>query len=146
MQRVYNHAHSLRSCMGLPTDIASVPVESMAEENEDEDKDIVCDHPYLPTFKCCSELQLQGVPGFLDDPVLERGWEARHSCPRASPPMRCSVDGRHPPLRTCLSAHALEREWEARHPCQRTSRSMRWSVDGRHPPLLMCFWAHVLER
>ena len=23
------------------------------------------DYPYLPTFKCCSESQLQGVPGFL---------------------------------------------------------------------------------
>ena len=30
---------------------------------------------YPPTFKCCSELQLQGVPGFLDDPVVQPGGE-----------------------------------------------------------------------
>ena len=33
------------------------------------------DYPYPPTFKCCSELQLQGVPGFLDDPVVQPGGE-----------------------------------------------------------------------
>ena len=44
MQRVCNHADSLRSYMGLPADTASVPEESMAEENEDEDDDIVCVH------------------------------------------------------------------------------------------------------
>ena len=41
MLRVYNHADSLRSYMGLPADTASVPEESMAEENEDEDEEIV---------------------------------------------------------------------------------------------------------
>ena len=44
MQRVYNHADSLRSYMGLPTNTTSVPKESMGEENEDEDEDIVCVH------------------------------------------------------------------------------------------------------
>ena len=44
MQQVYNHADSLQSYMGLPADTASVPEESMAEENEDEDEDIVCVH------------------------------------------------------------------------------------------------------
>ena len=29
------------------------------------------DYPYLFFFKCCAELQLQGVPGFLDDPVVQ---------------------------------------------------------------------------
>ena len=33
------------------------------------------DYPYPPTFKCCSELQLQGVTGFLDDPVVQPGGE-----------------------------------------------------------------------
>ena len=87
-----------------------------------------------------------------------------HPCSRASLPMRWSVDGRHPPLLTCLSAHALERGWEAptlahvplcpcagawmggTHPCSRASLPMRWSVDGRHPPLLTCLFAHALER
>ena len=36
-----------------------------------------------------------------------------HPCSHASLPMRWSVDGRHPPLLTRLSAHALERGWEA---------------------------------
>ena len=36
-----------------------------------------------------------------------------HSCSLASLPMRWSVNGRHPLLLTCLSAHALERGWEA---------------------------------
>ena len=70
----------------------------------------------------------------------------------------------HPPLLTCLSAHALECGWEAPtlahlplcpcagvwmggpHPCSRASLPMRWSVDGRHPPLLTCLSAHALER
>ena len=114
--------------------------------------------------------------------ALERGWEAptlahvplcpcagvwmggTHSCLRASLPMRWSVDGRHPLLLTCLSAHALERGWEAptlahvslcpcagpwmggTHSCSRVSLPMRWSVDGRHPLLLTCLSAHALER
>ena len=114
--------------------------------------------------------------------ALERGWEAptlahvplcpcagawmgrTHSCSRASLPMRWSVDGRHPLLLTCLSAHALERGWEAptlahvplcpcagawmggTHSCSRASLPMRWSVDGRHPLLLTCLSAHALER
>ena len=32
------------------------------------------DYPYLPFFKCCAKLQLQGVPGFLDDPVVQPRW------------------------------------------------------------------------
>ena len=36
-----------------------------------------------------------------------------HPCSHAFLPMRWSVDGRHPPLLTCLSAHALERGWES---------------------------------
>ena len=44
MRRVYNHADSLGSYMGLPADTASVPEESMAKENEGEDEEIVCDH------------------------------------------------------------------------------------------------------
>ena len=44
MQRVYNHAVSLHTYMGLPTDIASVPEEPMADEAEGEDKDIVYIH------------------------------------------------------------------------------------------------------
>ena len=114
--------------------------------------------------------------------ALERGWEAptlahvplcpcagawmggTHSCSRVSLPMRWSVDGRHPLLLTCLSAHALERGWEAptlahvplcpctgawmggTHSCSRASLPMRWSVDGRHPLLLTCLSAHALER
>ena len=114
--------------------------------------------------------------------ALERGWEAptlahvplcpcarawmggTHSCSRVSLPMQWSVDGRHPLLLTCLSAHALERGWEAptpahvplcpcagawmggTHSCSRVSLPMRWSVDGRHPPLLTCLSAHALER
>ena len=42
MQRVYDHADSLRSYVGLPANTTFVPEESMAEENEDEDEDIVC--------------------------------------------------------------------------------------------------------
>ena len=118
----------------------------------------------------------------LSTHALERGWEAptlahvplcpcagawmggTHSCSRASLPMRLSVDGRHPLLLTCLSAHALERGWEAptlahaplcpcdgasmggTHSCSRASLPMRWSVDGRHPLLLTCLSAHALER
>ena len=44
MQRVYNHADSLQSYMGLPADTASVLEESMAEESEDADEDIVFVH------------------------------------------------------------------------------------------------------
>ena len=33
------------------------------------------DSPYPPIFKCCGELQLQGVPGFLDDLVVQLGGE-----------------------------------------------------------------------
>ena len=33
------------------------------------------DYPYLPTFKCYCKLQLHGVPGFLDDPVVQPGGE-----------------------------------------------------------------------
>ena len=63
------------------------------------------DYPYLPTFKCCSELQIYPCAG---------AWMGgTHPCSRASLPMRWCVDGRHPPLLTCLSAHALERGWEA---------------------------------
>ena len=36
-----------------------------------------------------------------------------HPCSRASLPMRWSVDGRRPPLLTCLSTHVPERGWEA---------------------------------
>ena len=50
MQRVYDHADSLRSYMGLPADTACVPEESMAEENEDEDEDIVCVHCLMPQW------------------------------------------------------------------------------------------------
>ena len=114
--------------------------------------------------------------------AMERGWEAptlahvplcpcagawmgdTHSCSRASLPMRSSMDGRHPVLHTCLSAHALERGWEAptlghvplcpcdgawirgTHSCSRASLPMCWSVDGRHLLLLTCLSAHLLER
>ena len=44
VQRVYNHADSLRMFPGLPTDIASVREEPVAEDPEDKDKDIVCVH------------------------------------------------------------------------------------------------------
>ena len=85
-----------------------------------------------------------------------------HPCSRASLPMPRSLDGSHPPLLTCLFAHALERGWEApnlahvplcpcagvwmgvTHPCSRASLPVRCSLDGRHPPLLMCFSAHAL--
>ena len=33
------------------------------------------DYPYPPTFKCCSELSLQGIPGFLDDPIVQPSGE-----------------------------------------------------------------------
>ena len=69
-----------------------------------------------------------------------------HSCSRASLPMRWSVDGRHPLLRTCLSAHAPERGMGGTHSCSRASLPMRSSVDGRHPLLLTCLSAHALER
>ena len=42
MQRVYSHADSLRSYLGLPADTACAREESMVEENEGEDEDIVC--------------------------------------------------------------------------------------------------------
>ena len=32
-------------------------------------------YPYPPTLKYCSELQLQGLHGFLDDPVVQPGGE-----------------------------------------------------------------------
>ena len=114
--------------------------------------------------------------------AMERGWEApslayvplcpcagalmggTHPCPRASLPMRWSVDGRHPRFLMCLCAHALERGWEARtlahvplcpcgaawmggtHPCSRACLPMRYSVDGSDPPLLTCLFAHAMER
>ena len=39
MQHVFNHIDSLRTYMGLPMDIASVPEEPMAEDPEGEDED-----------------------------------------------------------------------------------------------------------
>ena len=38
MQRVYTHAESLRLYMGVPTDIASMPDEPMAEDPKGEDE------------------------------------------------------------------------------------------------------------
>ena len=114
--------------------------------------------------------------------ALERGWEAPNlahvplcpcagvrmgvglPCSRASFPVHYSVDGRHPPLLTCLSVHAPECGWEAptlphmppcrcvvawmggTHSCSRACLHMRRSVDGRRPPLLTCPCAHALER
>ena len=133
----------------------------------------------------CARARMGGTPLLLtclSAHAMERGWEAptlahvrlcpcagawmggTHSCSRVSLPMQWSVDGRHPLLLTCLSAHALERGWEAptlahvplwpcagawmggTHSCSRVSLPMRWSVDGRHPLLLTCLSAHALER
>ena len=86
-----------------------------------------------------------------------------HPCSGASMPMRWSVDGRHTPLLTCLSAHALERGWEAHtvahvplspcatawmggtQPCSRAFFPTRLSMGGRRPPLLTCPSANAPE-
>ena len=102
---------------------------------------------------------------YLSVHALERGWETptlahmplcpcagawmggTYPCSRVSLPMRWSVDGRHPPLLTYLSAHAPERGWEVptlAHvrlcPC-----AGAWMGDN-HPHVLTCLFAHALER
>ena len=110
-------------------------------------------HPLLLTCLFSNALgHGRQAPAFVYVPpgLCTEAWKANtHACSRASMLVRWSIDRRHPPLLTCLCAHALQRVWEAPtlahvplcpcagawtggiHVSSRACVPMRWSMDGR---------------